>query len=98
MSSRLPDDEVVERVRWLWENGIARRTFHFDDELRKAGATMQDVEALIRGSFRVQSASWKKEHKNWNYALVGCDEEGDEISLVVSLNRIDSILLLITAF
>lgn len=98
MSSRLADDKVIEKVRWLWENGITRRTFHFDDELRKAGATMQDVSALICGTPQVKSATWKKEHRNWNYQLAGYDRDGDEISIVVSLDISNAILFLVTAF
>ena len=98
MPGRLSDDKVIDHVRWLWENGTVRRSFHFDDELFKAGATMLDVQALIRGSCRVDSANWKKEHKNWNYKLVGCDEEGDELSIVVSLDLPASLLILVTAF
>jgi hypothetical protein len=98
MFRRLKDDRVVERVRWLWEYGTTIRTFHFDDELRKACATMQDIGALIRGNFQIKSAVWKKAHENWNYQLVGFDENGDEISIVISIDNRNSILFLITAF
>jgi hypothetical protein len=97
-SSRLPDDKVIDKVCWLWENGFTKPTSHFNKELQKAGATTQDVNSLIKGIFRVESAKWEKTHRNWNYKLIGYDKDGDEISIVVSLDIKNSILRLITAF
>jgi len=97
-SSALPDDEVLKRVRWLLEEGIVDRAFHFDRQARKRNVTQVDVEVLLTGECSVASKEYSSEHKSWKYKIKGFDEQGDSLSVVVSLDISRSILKLITVF
>jgi hypothetical protein len=95
---RLPDDEVIEKARWIWENGSIHRTGHFEVELKSAGATMLDAEDVLFGEGRVTKAEWNPEHRNWRYTILGYDDDGCELHLVLSIDIGKSELILITAF
>lgn len=95
---QLADDEVIEKARWIWENGTIRRTAHFGVELKSAGASMMDVENLLFGECRVKKAEWNMEHREYRYTILGYDDDGCELHLVVSLDIKNSALILVTAF
>jgi hypothetical protein len=97
-NKRLADDEVIEKARWIWENGTVVKTAHFGVELKNADASMMDVENLLLGDCRVKKAEWNKEHGKYRYTILGYDDDGCELHLVVSLDIMNSALILITAF
>ena len=97
-SSALPDNEVLKRVRWLLEEGTVDRTFHFDQQARKRNVTHVDIEVLLTGECSVASKEYSSENKSWKYKIKGFDEQGDSLSVVVSLDISRSILKLITVF
>ena len=97
-AKKLPDDEVIEKARWIWENGSLHRTGHFEVELKNAGATMVDVEEALFGECKVKKAEWNQEHRRWRYTILGYDSDGYELNLVVSIDIRKSELVLITAF
>lgn len=97
-TKKLADDEVIEKTRWIWENGILHRTGHFEVELKNAGATMVDAEDVLFGECQVKKAEWNAEHRQWCYTILGYDNGGCELHLVVSIDIKKSELILITAF
>ena len=94
----LPDEEVLERVRWLLEEGTVDRTFHFDYQARERNVTQLDIEVLLTGECSVASKNYSNEHGSWTYTIEGIDEQGDSLSVVVSLDVSRSVLRLITTF
>ncbi len=96
--SALPDDEVLERVRWLLEEGTVDRTFHFDNQAEKRNVTQVDLEVLLAGECSVASKEYSSEHGSWKYKIEGFDEQGEALSVVVSVDISRSILKLITVF
>jgi hypothetical protein len=97
-NARLTDDEVIEKARWIWENGTILKTAHFGGEMKNAGASMMDAESLLFGECRVMKAEWNKEHRKYRYTILGYDGDGCELHLVVSLDIKNSVLILVTAF
>lgn len=95
---KLNDHDLIRAVRWIWENGITHRTGHFDVELKNAGATMVDVEGMLFGECKVKNTEWNWTHHQWRYTILGCDSDGCELHLVVSIDVEKSTLILITAF
>jgi hypothetical protein len=91
------DDKVIEKLRWLWENGTVVRTPHFEIELRAAGATMMDVESVLMGNCRVENCRWDANHRRHSDKISGCDEDGDILNVVVSIDLRNSKLILLTA-
>ena len=99
MSTRLSDDQAIERTRWLFENGTVRQTDHFRRELRAAGADMIDVQnAIADPDFHIEKAEYDRKRRVWRYTLEGCDEKGELLDIVVALDLKNSKLVLITAF
>lgn len=94
----LPDDNVIEQTRWLWENGTTVRKAHFDKELIEAGATMVDIREVIFGACRVINRQWKSKFGTWNYTIEGTDAEGTILNVVVCLDLRNSELIFVTAF
>lgn len=97
-TKRLADDEVIERARWIWENGSLHRTGHFEVELKNAGATIVDAEDVLFGECEVKKAEWNMEPRQWRYTISGYDNDGCELHLVISIDIKKSELVLITAF
>jgi hypothetical protein len=97
-TQRPADDEVIDRARWIWENGRLQRTGHFEVELKNAGATMVDAEDVLFGACVIRKAEWNMEHRQWRYTILGYDCDGCEPHLVVSIDINNSELVLITAF
>ncbi len=95
---RLAEDEVIEKARWIWENGALHRTAHFEAELKNAGASMADVWDVLFGECRVRKAEWNEAHRHWRYTISGNDLNGCELRLVVSIDIGNSALILVTAF
>ena len=91
------DDEVIRKLRWLWENGITVKRQHFRDELRAADATMLDVESIALGAPNVVGAEWDPKHKNYKYRISGPDLDGDILEFVVAFDMRNSKLIFITA-
>jgi hypothetical protein len=79
-NTRLTDDEVIEKARWIWENGTILKTAHFGVELKNAGASMMDVENVLFGECRVKKAEWSKEHRNYRYTIWGYDDDDANFS------------------
>ena len=96
-TSRLTDDEAIEKARWLLDNGITVRTHHFEQELALANATMQDVVSVLLGKCKVESRRWDSRRKSYAYKFSGRDEDGDILSIVVAFDLKHSKLILITA-
>jgi len=96
--SALPDDEVLERVRWLLENGTVDRTYHFDCQAEERNVNQVDIEVLLTGECSVVGKEYSSEYGSWKYKIEGFDEQGNTLSVVVSLDISHSILKLITAF
>ena len=97
-TKRLSDDEVIEKARWIWENGVLHRSAHFEAELKSAGASISDVEDVPFGKCRVRKAGWNEAHRRWRYTISGQDLDGCELHLVVSIDIGNSALILVTAF
>ena len=95
---RLADDEVIEKARWIWENGILHKTAHFEAELKNSGATMADAEVVLFGECRVKKAEWNDEHQRWRRTILGYDDDDCELHLAVSIDISNSVLILVTAF
>lgn len=96
-SPPLSDDKVIEQLRWLWENGTVVRTPHFEIELSAAGATMMDVESVLMGNCKVENCRWDASHRRYSYKISGCDQDGDILNVVVSIDVRYSRLILVTA-
>jgi hypothetical protein len=97
-TKKLSDDDVIEKAQWIWKNGYIQRTGHFEVELKNAGATMVDVEAVLFGECKVTKTRWNQAHHRWRYTIWGSDSEGCELHLVLSIDPKKSRLILITAF
>jgi hypothetical protein len=93
----LTDDEVIEKARWLLDNGTTVRTSHFEQELVAANATMQDVICVFLGKCKVEGRRWDSRRKSYAYKLSGSDEDGEILNIVVAFNFKHSKLILITA-
>ena len=96
-TDRLTDDEVIEKARWLLDNGITVLTSHFEQELAAANATMQDAASVLLGKCKVESRRWDSRRKSYTYNLSGSDEDGDILNIVVAFDFKGSKLILITA-
>lgn len=94
----LSNQKVLDRVRWLFEGGIVDRSFHFDLQAKERNVTQLDIEVLLSRSCQVVKKEYSTKHKSWKYTIEGVDEDGEPLSLVVSLDLKNSILKLITAF
>ncbi len=98
----LSDKKVLERVQWLLEEGTVDRTFHFARQAEERNVTQNvtqvDIEVLLTGECSVASKEYSSEHKSWKYKIEGFDDQGDSLSVVVSLDISRSILKLITVF
>ena len=94
----LPDEKVLDRVRWLLEEGTVDRAFHFDEQARERNVTQLDIEILLTGECSVVNKNYSDKHSSWAYTIEGVDERGDSLSVVVSLDLQHSILKLITTF
>ena len=97
-TKKLPDNDVIGKAQWIWENGNIHRTGHFDVELRNAGATMVDAGEVLLGECEVKKTEWNRAHRQTRYTILGCDNKGCEMHLVVSIDVEKSELILITAF
>ncbi len=94
----LSDKKVLERVQWLLEEGIVDKAFHFDRRAKERNVTQVDIEVLLTGKCSVASKEYSSEHGSWKYQIEGFDDQGDSLSVVVSLDISRSILKLITVF
>jgi hypothetical protein len=95
--SSLTDDEIIEKARWLLDNGTTVRTQHFEQELVAAGATMQDVVSVILSKCKIDNRRWDPIRKTYTYKISGCDEDGDVLDIVVAFDLKHSKLILVTA-
>ena len=59
---------------------------------------MADAEEVFFGECKVKKAEWNQAHCQIRYTILGCDSEGCELHLVVSIDVEKSMLILITAF
>jgi len=92
------DDKVIEQLRWMWENGTTIKRQHFKDELRAAGASMLDIEAIILGAPKVVGSEWDSNHRCYKYRISGSDVDGQTLEFVVTFDLKGSKLIFITAF
>lgn len=97
-TAKLNDDEVIQKARWIWENGFTQKSGHFEAELRNADASMVDVGNMLSGQCRVKKAEWNERYRKWRYKISGHDDDGCELGIVVSFDLRNSRLILITAF
>lgn len=94
----LTDKEVIEKARWLWEEGIVRTTHHCKVELKNASATLEDVRNVLFGGCKVVKSEYDRSHRTWKYCLEGPDVEGELLSIVLCIDLKNSKLVLVTAF
>ena len=80
------------------EGGPFTRTEHFNQELNKAGADMGDVAHVLEHGTVMRPGQWKREHRAYNYDMVGTDVEGTELHVVVCLDEENFRLILVTAY
>ncbi len=74
-------------------------TAHFHQELKNANASLIDVETLLLGNCTVKAEyRVQGEYQGWKYKSLGCDEEGQILTVVVSLDVKCSTMVMITAF
>jgi hypothetical protein len=94
----LKDDEVIQKLRWLWENGVTVKPGHFKQELRAANASMVDVETIIFDNPTVVEYEWDRSRKRYKYRISGPDLDGETLEFVVAFDIKNSKLIFITAF
>lgn len=95
----LTPEQATAVVRRIYFEGLLLiQTKHFREELKKADATMQDVEYVLEHGHVLRPPEWKAEHRSWNYAVAGRDVEGEPLTVVVAINEQRFCLTLITAW
>jgi hypothetical protein len=90
------DKDVIQKVRWIYEEGTVEITPHFREELRAAGATTLDLEYVLFGACSLRGKH--KERGRWRYELEGPDEQGEVLTIVLEIDLRNSAIRLITAY
>ncbi|HXK60890.1 MAG TPA: hypothetical protein PLP42_13455 [Acidobacteriota bacterium] len=92
----VPDEEVIGRARYYYEEGTVVRYPHFDTELRAAGATHLDVEFILFRTGRFKKKDYRR--GRWRYVISGEDDTGDLLEIVIEFDLKNCTLRLITAY
>lgn len=92
----VPDEKVIDRARYCYEEGMVVRYPHFDTELREAGATDLDVEFILFRTGRFKEKDYRR--GRWRYVISGEDDKGELLEIVVEFDLKNCTLKLITAY
>jgi len=94
----LPDREVLRlSKRYLSRGGIIP-TRHFKERMDDRKITMTDVFSAIESGAIAKVPEWNKDFEEYNYFIVGKDNEGEELTIKVAISVEDEILTLITCY
>ena len=98
-SSPIPCEQVVDRVRGLWEEGQIKPTGHFKDRLKERNFSLLDIEEALFSS-ECSCTKVTKDERGWRYVLEGFieDKQRERIAFVLTVDVKNALVSLITCF
>lgn len=95
----LLEPELRLAVMNIIHYGTYRETWHATHERSYRNVTDDDIQAMLTGAWTLASKpEWDDGHHNWKYRLDGQDLDGDELTLIVTLNMEEQCITVITKF
>lgn len=79
------------------EDGQAVPRKHLMDQMLARNFAMSDVLAVFANGHTYKEPEWNDEHENWVYIVEGHAIDGDELSIVFSINE-EGFVYLITGW
>jgi hypothetical protein len=78
---------VIQIAIQLFESGKYTLTDHALQRMKERNVTTQDIYDTLIGSRRNEKDDrFNDLFKTWNYSLIGYDEDGTEIELIIALS------------
>ncbi|WP_263380734.1 DUF4258 domain-containing protein [Granulicella paludicola] len=79
--------------------GTVWQTRHAGQDRSYRNVSDDDIQHMLLGPWALErTPEWSEEHRNWKYRVRGADIEGDELTLIVSVNTEGQKLSVITKF
>ncbi|MCY4663002.1 MAG: DUF4258 domain-containing protein [Acidobacteria bacterium] len=91
--------EARETIQHLLKTGSDAISFvrHAHERARERNFNRRDVEHVLRTG-RVGDSSWDERFGNWKYPVSGTDLDGDDLTVIIALDRAWARITVITGF
>jgi hypothetical protein len=97
--SALTEPDLRVAVTRIVLYGTIWQTRHAGRDRDYRNISDDDIQAMLLGDWALERMpEWNDDHRNWKYRLLGRDIEGDELTLIVTLNTEEQTLAVITKF
>lgn len=94
----LPEQELRLAVSRAIVYGTFRETFHSADERSYRNITQEDMLHMLQGAWALAGVEFDDDHHNWKYKVAGKDIEGDDLILIIAVDRDENRVTVISKF
>jgi hypothetical protein len=95
----LAEPELRVAVTRIVHYGTIWQTRHAGRDRDYRNISDDDIQAMLLSDWVLERVpEWNDDHRNWKYRLLGKDIEGDELTLIVTVNTEEQTLAVITKF
>ena len=98
-SPSLTPTDAFDAIQRLLEPGSGAISFvrHAREQARKRNFNRRDVEHVLRNG-HVGTPSWDERFGDWKYPVRGTDLDGEDLTVIIALDRAWARITIITGF